>query len=57
MEMHTIDARVTRKALAWTVGMTVALYAMLWAAAGVPPGGPSPPVNSVLALTGGQGGN
>ncbi len=56
--MHTIEARVTRKALAWAVGMTVVLYAMLWATAGAPAGGPTGPGEPVLALTAGQtGGN
>lgn len=55
--MQTIETRVTRKALAWTVGMTVALYAMLWATAGAPAIGPTGPGEPVLALTAGQGAN
>jgi hypothetical protein len=52
-----MEARVTRKALAWTVGMTVALYALLWAAAGAPAGVPPGPGEPVLALTAGNGAN
>lgn len=31
-----MDSHITRKALAWTVGMTLVVYALLWAAAGAP---------------------
>ncbi|MCC7031281.1 MAG: hypothetical protein IT179_00430 [Acidobacteria bacterium] len=55
--MQTIEARVTRRALAWAVGMTVALYAMLWATAGMPASGPAAQAAPVLALTAGQPGN
>lgn len=55
--MQTIEARVTRKALAWAVGMTVALYAMLWMAAGTPTSGPARQAEPVLALTASQSGN
>lgn len=51
--MQTIEARVTRKALAWTVGMTVALYAMLWAAAGAPTDTATGSSDPVLAQGGG----
>jgi len=53
--MHTVEARVTRKALAWAVGMTVALYALLWAAS-APTSGPTPPHEPVLAQSAGQAG-
>lgn len=55
--MRTNEARVTRKALAWAVGMTVALYAMLWVAAGMPTSGPARQAEPVLALTAGPWGN
>lgn len=42
--MATTNSQVTRRALAWALGLTVALYAMVWASAG-PPAQPetSPP--------------
>lgn len=51
--MSTREKHINRRALVWAIAMTVALYAMVWVAAGPPVASAKPlPVPSATAQVG-----